>query len=308
MRSVDIIVFTIETIKSARIMSELNSNPEILLRKRKNADRLRIEKQENARKRQEEISRKKNQRKQKFVRAETLVAKSLATKRESERIKRVSKIERVNAISDSQNRQYIEKLNPEGVKSKELYSGKPTLYFIVRISGPHGVKIPTKVHKILNLLRLNHINTGVFIKLTESIYPLIKLISPYTVIGKPSLQSVRQLIQKRATINVKDQESDQVKSVKLNDNNVVEERLGDEGIICIEDIIHEIVSLGENFKTVSYFLNPFELNHDIVGYGPLAKLKKLEKREAKKQNKTFSNSGSAPILEIDIDEFVAQQN
>lgn len=289
-------------------MSELNTNLEILLRKRKNADRLRIEKQESARKRQEEISRKKNQRKQKFVRAETLVAKSLASKRELERIKRVSKIEKVKAIGESQNKQYIEKLDSKGAKSKELYTGQPTLYFIVRISGPHGVKIPTKVHKILSLLRLNHINTGVFIKLTESIYQLIKLISPYTVIGKPSLQSVRQLIQKRATIQVKDEESDQAKSIKLNDNNVVEERLGDQGIICIEDIIHEIISLGENFKTVSYFMNPFELNNDIVGYGPLAKLKKLEKREAKKQNKTFSNSGSAPILEIDIDESIAQQN
>lgn len=289
-------------------MVELNSNPEILLRKRKNADRLRIEKQDIAKKRQDEITRKKNQRKAKFVRAETLVAKSLASKREHERIKRVSKVERAKTISDSQNRHYIEKLDSQGNKTKEVYSGKPTLYFIVRISGPHGVKIPTKVHKILNLLRLNHINTGVFIKMTESIYPLIKLISPYTVIGKPSLQSVRQLIQKRATINIKDNESEEVKKTKLNDNNVVEEKLGDEGIICIEDIIHEIVSLGENFKKVSYFLNPFELNNDIVGYGPLAKLKKLEKREAKKENKTFSNSGSAPVLEIDIDEIIAQQN
>lgn len=288
-------------------MVELKTNPEILLRKRKNADRLRIEKQESAKKRQEEIARKKNQRKGKFIRAETLVAKNLASKRENERVKRVSKVERANTISDSQNRQYIEKLNSQGVKSKELFNGNPTLYFIVRISGPHGVQIPTKVHKILNLLRLNHINTGVFIQLTESIYPLIKLISPYTVIGKPSLQSVRQLIQKRATINVKEEESDQVKTVKLNDNNIVEERLGDDGIICIEDIIHEIVTLGENFKKVSYFLNPFVLNNDIVGYGPLAKLKKLEKREAKKQTKT-SNSGTAPILEIDIDEFISQQN
>ncbi|CCH43418.1 Ribosome biogenesis protein [Wickerhamomyces ciferrii] len=289
-------------------MVELNSNPEILLRKRKNADRLRIEKQEDARKRQEEAKRKKSLKKNRFIRAETLVAKNLASKREHERVKRVSKIERNSISNSNENKHYIEKINSNGIKSKNLYNGEPTLFFIIRINGPHGVKIPSKIQKILNLLRLTHINTGVFIKLTESIYPLIKLISPYTVIGKPSLQSVRQLIQKRATINVSNDEGEGFKTIKLNDNNIVEEKLGDEGIICIEDLIHEIVTLGENFKIVSYFLNPFELNNDIVGFGPLAKLKKLEKRESQKENKTFSQRGSAPILEVDIDEFISQQN
>jgi large subunit ribosomal protein L7e len=286
-------------------MVELNSNPEILLRKRKNADRLRIEKQEQARKKQQEQQRKKTQRKNKFVRAESLVTKTLATRREQERVKRVSKVERAKFVSESNSKSYISKVAADGTKTRQIYSGKPTLYFIVRTQGPYGVKIPSKVQKILLLLRLNHINTGVFVKLTETIYPLLKLISPYTVIGQPSLQSVRQLVQKRATVTV--EQDGEKKQIKLNDNNLVEEKLGDEGIICIEDIVHEIVALGENFKKVTYFLDPLVLNNDIVGYGPLAKLHKIEKQEAKKQVKT-SNSGSAPVLEIDIDDFIAQQN
>ncbi|KAH3671200.1 hypothetical protein WICMUC_004717 [Wickerhamomyces mucosus] len=290
-------------------MVELNSNPEILLRKRKNADRLRLEKQEEAKKREEDRLRKKKQRKVKFIRAETLVARRLATNRESERIKRVSKVERSKIISQGSvnTKNYIEKIQTDGSKTKQIYSGKPTLYFIIRVTGPHGVKVPAKVQKILTLLRLNHVNTGVFIKLTETIYPLLKLIAPYTVIGQPSLASVRQLVQKRATISLTDDQNEP-KVVKLNDNNLVEERLGDDGIICIEDIIHEIISLGENFKKASYFLDPFKLNNDVVGFGPLAKLKKIEKREARKESKTISNSGTAPVLEVDIDEFISHQN
>lgn len=289
-------------------MVELNSNPEILLRKRKNADRLRIEKQEKARQRQEEQKKRKAAKSKRFVRAESLVAKTLASRREQERVKRVSKVERSKLVSDASNtKSYISRVAQDGSKSKEIYSGKPTLYLIVRTPGPVGAKIPSKVQKVLQLLRLNKINSGVFVKLTETVYPLLKLLSPYTVIGQPSLQTVRQLVQKRATVTVKQANDEEPRQVKLNDNNLVEEKLGDEGIICIEDIIHEIVTLGDNFKTVTHFLDPFELNKDVVGYGPLAKLRKLEKQEAKKQRKT-SNSGSAPILEIDIDDFVSQQN
>lgn len=273
-------------------MAQLNSNPEVLLKKRKNNDLIRIEKQAAAKKRQEERLKKRASRhKNKFIRAETLVTQNLATGREKERIKRVFKNEKM--VGDH----YLEN-GSERLK----FDGKPTLYFIIRVKGPTGVKIPAKVSKILNLLRLNSINTGVFIKLTDTVYPLIKLIAPYTVVGKPSLQSIRQLIQKRATITVDD------KIVKLNDNNLIEEKLGDEGIICMEDIIHEILSLGENFKTVSYFLNPFELGKDVYGFTALDKLKKLEKEQESKENKHFSNSGSKPIYEIDIDEIISKQN
>lgn len=289
-------------------MVDLNSNPEILLRKRKNADRIRIEKQEAARKRAEDRSRSKKVQKNttRFVRAETVVARRLATDRENTRIKRVTKVERAKLEGETTDKNFIEKVKEDGSKEKRLYDGKQTLYFVIRVSGPHGAKIPSKVTKVLNLLRLTQVNTGVFLKLSETVYPLLKLISPYVIIGQPSLASVRNLIQKRAIVTIQTEEGS--KSVKLNDNNLVEEKLGEEGIICIEDIIHEIMSLGENFKTCSYFLDPFRLNQDIVGFGPLAKLKKLEKREEKKENKTYSNAGAAPVLEVDIDEFIAQQN
>lgn len=62
-------------------------NPEVLLKRRRNADQTRLAKQALAQQRKNTKRVKKN----KFVRPESLVAKTLATTREKERIRRVSK-------------------------------------------------------------------------------------------------------------------------------------------------------------------------------------------------------------------------
>lgn len=36
--------------------------------------------------------------------------------------------------------------------------------------------------------------------------------------------------------------------IALTDNQIIEEQLGKFGIICMEDLIHEIVTVGPNFK------------------------------------------------------------
>lgn len=82
------------------------------------------------------------------------------------------------------------------IREKTTYDGKPALLFIVRVRGPLAVNIPNKAFKILSLLRLVETNTGVFVKLTKNVYPLLKVIAPYVVIGKPSLSSIRSLIQR----------------------------------------------------------------------------------------------------------------
>ncbi|KAK2650628.1 hypothetical protein Ddye_018117 [Dipteronia dyeriana] len=45
---------------------------------------------------------------------------------------------------------------------------------------------------------------------------------------------------------------------KLRSNSIRE--LGKHGIICIEDIVHEIGNVGPHFKEVMNFLGPFQLN------------------------------------------------
>lgn len=47
---------------------------------------------------------------------------------------------------------------------------------------------------------------------------------------------------------------------------MIEEKLGKLNIICIEDLIHEIVTVGPNFKEAANFLWPFKLNTPHGGF------------------------------------------
>ena len=297
--------------------AKLDSNPEILLKKRKNADRLRIEKQQQAKRRAEERQKQQNAKKSnsKFVRAETIVARRLATDREKERIKRVTRWDKTY-YKDGQN---------EKSKNKDE---EERLLFIVRISNPHMGDIPPRARKVLTILRLQKVNQGTFVRLNKKVEPLLHLINPYIVVGTPSLATVRNLIQKRATVKVDiTEESDKTvekkenengsnasrpveghdyRIIALNDNNLIEEKLGDYGVICTEDIIFEIYKLGDSFLECVKFLEPFTLKEPVTGWGPLSKLQRLEKKEESK-NYQASSKRNAPLNEVDIDKFIQEQ-
>lgn len=275
-------------------MAVLNSNPEILLRKRKNNDRKRLEKQEQARQRQLEQKKKNDQRSKKFVRAETLVSNYKSNELENKRIKHITKFEK--------------QLQADKISQAKEDDESAKLLFIIRIPDhTKGLKIPSKARKVLHLLRLNRPNTGVFVKLTPATVPLLKLISPYIVAGKPSLNSIRKLFQKRACISVIDEETKEPRITKLDNNGVVEDKFGDDlGCICIEDLIHELATLGEHFKTVSNWILPFKLNAPVSGWGPQAKLAKLQ--YSNEHQRKISLAGDAKLNEIDIDQFIDEQN
>merc|ERR1712241_1171650 len=52
----------------------------------------------------------------------------------------------------------------------------------------------------------------------------------------------------------------------ITSNDIIEENLGRFGIICVEDLIHEIVTVGPNFKYATNFLWPFKLNTPTGGF------------------------------------------
>lgn len=204
---------------------------------------------------------------------------------------------------------------------------KERLLFVVRIANPHMGNIPTRARKVLSILRLNKINQGTFVRLNKKVEPLLHLINPYVVVGTPSLSTVRNLIQKRATVKVDiTEESDKTitpkegedneefkpleghdfKIIALNDNNLIEEKLGDYGVICTEDIIFEIFKLGDAFLECNKFLEPFTLKEPVTGWGPLSKLERLEKKEESKLHQV-SSKRNAPLNEVDIDKFIESQ-
>merc|ERR1712232_1501106 len=104
------------------------------------------------------------------------------------------------------------------------------LIFVVRIRGLADMH--PKTRKIMNLMRLNQMNIGVFMKVSKAATEMLKRVEPYLSYGYPTVKSVRDLIYKRGYGKINKQR------IPLNDNAVVEKGLGKYGIMCMEDLVH----------------------------------------------------------------------
>jgi len=92
---------------------------------------------------------------------------------------------------------------------------------------------------------------------------MLFLIEPFVTYGEPNLKSVRELLYKRGFGKVNKQR------IPLTDNSIIANTLGqctNNRVICIEDLIHEIVTCGANFKECNNFLWPFKLSAPLGGY------------------------------------------
>merc|ERR1719408_820534 len=125
------------------------------------------------------------------------------------------------------------------------------LIFVVRIRGLADMHPKTK--KILQIMRLRQMNMGVFMKSSKAATEMLTRVEPYLSYGYPSLKSVRDLVYKRGFGKINKQR------IPLTDNAVVEKGLGKYGVTCMEDIVHEIFTVGPNFREVNNFLWPFKL-------------------------------------------------
>ncbi|XP_019947584.1 60S ribosomal protein L7-like 1 isoform X2 [Paralichthys olivaceus] len=133
-----------------------------------------------------------------------------------------------------------------------LPPAKNQLAFAVRIREIKGVS--PKVMKVVQMLRLRKIFSGCFVKINKTSMSMMKLVEPYVAWGFPNLKSVRELILKRGQTKIGR------KRVPLTDNTFIEQHMGKHGIICLEDLIHEIYSVGKNFRASNNFLLPFRLS------------------------------------------------
>ncbi|KAL2753298.1 hypothetical protein ACRALDRAFT_2029164 [Sodiomyces alcalophilus JCM 7366] len=206
--------------------------PETLLKKRKSQEKARAER--NAAN-EEKKAANKEKREILFKRAEKYVQEYREAEREKIRLARVAR------DNDSA---YV--------------PAEANLIFLIRIKGIN--RIPPKPRKILQLLRLLQINNAVFIRATKATTEMIKVVEPWVAYGYPNLKSVKELIYKRGYGKVNKQR------IPLTDNAIIEENLGKYGIICMEDLIHEIYTVGPNFKQASNFLWPFKLSNPTGGF------------------------------------------
>jgi len=160
------------------------------------------------------------------------------------------------------------------------------LALVVRIRGINGVDPRTK--KILQLLRLRQIHNAVFVRLNAATQNMLRLVEPYIAFGTPNLKTIRELIYKRGFAKIRGQR------IPIMDNTLIENYLKKFNIICVEDIIHEIFTVGPRFKQVSRFLWPFKLNCPRGGFT--------------NKKKHFQEGGDAGNREFKINDLVQRMN
>ncbi|KAI0518846.1 hypothetical protein KFK09_006282 [Dendrobium nobile] len=160
------------------------------------------------------------------------------------------------------------------------------LLFIIRIRGINAMHPKTK--KILQLLRLRQIFNGVFLKVNKATINMLRRVEPYVTYGYPNLKSVRELIYKRGYGKLNKQR------IPLTNNGIIEQGLGKQDILCIEDLIHEIFSVGPHFKEANNFLWPFKLKAPLGGL--------------KKKRNHYVEGGDAGNREDYINELIRRMN
>merc|ERR1712149_149317 len=218
--------------KKVQNVKKLPAVPEVLLKRRKNKAVLRQKaKVAVIKKRVKDRARSKEA----FKRAETYVKKYRAMQAETDRLKREAKAE-----------------------GSVLVPGEARLAFVIRIRGINQVH--PKVRKVLKLFRLLQINNGVFVKLNKDTINMLRICEPFIAWGYPNLKSIKNLMYKRGFAKING------RRVALTSNNLVEESLGKSGMICVEDVIHEIFTVGNNFQKATSFLWPFKLNNPTGGW------------------------------------------
>jgi len=218
--------------KAAKTGKKLPSVPETLLKRRKEKTD-RHEKELKSRLLQQKKNR--DKRRQIFVRAETYIKRYRKQQRDIVRLKRQAR---------KFGNFYVEQ--------------EPKLAFVVRIRGINQVH--PRVRKVLQLFRLRQINNGAFIKLNKATQNMLRIADPHIAWGYPNMKTIRELIYKRGFVKVNGRRT------AITSNKIIEEKLGKFGIICIEDVINEIHTVGPHFKQASNFLWPFKLNTPTGGW------------------------------------------
>lgn len=162
-------------------------------------------------------------------------------------------------------RDIIEKKRAAKADGSLYVAPEPKLIFVVRIKGIN--KIAPKPRKALQLLRLLQINNGVFLRVTKATKELLRLVEAYVAYGYPSHATVRKLLYKRGYGKINKQR------IALTSNQLIEGSLGKFGILSMEDLLHEIFTVGPNFKQANNFLWPFKLSNPTGGWGVPRKFK-----------------------------------
>ena len=148
---------------------------------------------------------------------------------------------------------------------------------------------------------LKEINNAVFLRSDPDTEKALIQIQQYITYGYPTKHMVNELLRKRGFIKKEG------KRFAISDNNLIEELLGQHGVICLEDIINSLVKCGQkdsHFEDVIKAIWPIQLiplketsdkgntTHDATG------------KEIKKKTTKVSKGGYLGLMGDKINEFV----
>ncbi|KAK6147410.1 hypothetical protein DH2020_018322 [Rehmannia glutinosa] len=171
-------------------------------------------------------------------------------------------------------------------KSKELEDAKKkkveTRKLICKKARQYAKEYEEKEKELIQLKREARLKGGFYVN------PEAKLLFIVRIRGYPNLKSVKELIYKRGYGKVNKQR------IALTDNSIIEQVLGKYGIICMEDLIHEILTVGPHFKEANNFLWPFQLKAPLGGL--------------KKKRNHYVEGGDAGNREDYINELIRRMN
>jgi len=139
-----------------------------------------------------------------------------------------------------------------------LVEPEARMMMVIRITGVN--KMAPKPRKIFKLLRLDQLHKAVFVKCTKPMLNMIKCIMPYIVCGYPNVKTVKELVLKKGYGRVNKQR------IPIQDNEMISTELGQHGIHGVDDLIHEIYTVGPKFKECNKFLWAFKLSSPNGGF------------------------------------------
>ena len=177
-----------------------------------------------------------------------------------------------------------------------------SLVLVVRIKESRNAT--PQAQKILKELGLKEINNCAFVRASTQNLEKLLLIQNYVGYGAPTKTILEEIVRKRGYLKDKTQ-----KRIPISDNVIVEELLGDKGIICVEDIIEAFWRCKgneESYKAVKEAIWPIQLaplkepsdlantKHDATG------------RVIKKSTTRVHKGGYLGNMGAEINSFVAQ--
>ncbi|ABW97976.1 rpl7 (nucleomorph) [Hemiselmis andersenii] len=236
------------------------------------------------------------EKKKKFIETLTNENNKLKIKEKNNNIRskkyRLTQSEKYIKENIKRKKSFIEENRLAKKKNKFIIPAKAKIFFVIRIRGINGVSPRAK--KILELLRLNQINSGVFLKVNSSTNQMLKKIEPFVAYGYPSLKNIKNLIKKRGFGKIGKRGSWQRKN--LSENGIIEQGLSNIGVFNLEEIIHEIYNCGTRFREINNFLWPFKLKSPKKGYSNIGK------------NKHFVEGGAYGNWEESINNLILKMN